>query len=70
MESSNLAYKLKGMISFPCCQKEKIIVYEGSSGKCSIKCPRCGHYAVFDYNEMTAVIGKTLRGAVHRLKEK
>ena len=70
MESGNLAYKLKGMISFPCCKKEKIMAYEGSSGRCSIKCPRCGRYAIFDYDKMEAEQGETLRGASHRLREK
>lgn len=70
MESGNLAYKLKGMISFPCCKKEKIMVYEGSSGRCSIKCPRCSRYAIFDYDKMEAEQGETLRGASHRLREK
>lgn len=70
MNSGNLAYELKGMIQFPCCEKEKIMVYEGSSGKCSIKCPKCGRYAIFDYDKMTAVPGEILRGAAHRLKQK
>lgn len=69
MQSENLAYRLKGMIPFPCCEKEKIMVYEGSSGKCSIKCPVCRHYAVFDYDKMEAVPGETLRGAAHKLKK-
>lgn len=68
MESGNLAYKLKGMISFLCCKKEKIMAYEGSSGRCSIKCPRCGRYAIFDYDKMEAEQGETLRGAcIHPL---
>jgi hypothetical protein len=70
MESGNLAYKLKGIIPFPCCPKEKIMAYEGSSGKCSIKCPKCGRYAIFDYDKMEAVPGETLRGAAHKLKKK
>lgn len=70
MEKGNLAYKLKGMISFPCCSKEKIMAYEGSSGKSSIKCPKCGRYAIFDYDKMESVPGETLRGAAHRLRKK
>lgn len=70
MENDNVAYKLKGMISFPCCPKEKIMVYEGASGKCSIKCPKCGRYAIFDYDRMKSVPGETLRGASHRLRTK
>ena len=70
MESGNVAYKLKGMISFPCCSKEKIMAYEGVSGKSSIKCPKCGRYAIFDFDKMESVPGETLRGAAHRLRTK
>ncbi|WP_337366560.1 hypothetical protein [Phascolarctobacterium sp.] len=59
---------IKGCISFPCCEKEKTIVYDGTSGMVSIKCPNCGHYAIFDYDSMTAVPGKTIKGAAHKLK--
>lgn len=69
MESGNLAYKLKGQISFPCCTKEKIMVYESSSGRSSIKCPNCRRYAIFDYDTMESVPGKTIRGASHKLNE-
>lgn len=61
--------KIKGMILYPCCKSEKIVVYEGSSGKCSIKCPRCGHYAVFDYDNMDSNPGQTLRGIAHELNK-
>ncbi len=57
-----------GMIPFPCCQKEKVIVYEGSHGKASCKCPRCGKFAVFNYDTMTAEISVPLRGAAHALQ--
>ncbi len=58
------------MISFPCCKKEKIMVYEGSKGHSSNKCPNCGKYAVFDFDKMTATESEVLRGAVHRFKSK
>lgn len=49
-----IAQRLKGIITFPCCHREKILVYELSRGRSSNKCPRCGEYAIFDYDQMTA----------------
>lgn len=46
---------VKGMIPFPCCPKEKALIYRGAHGRSSYKCPRCGRYAVFDADTMTAV---------------
>ena len=66
--TSNLAYKTKGMIPFPCCKKEKILVYEGTKGHASSKCPRCGKFAVFDYDGMTAEIAEAARGASHKFR--
>lgn len=65
---SNSAYKMKGIICFPCCEKEKIVVYEGATGHSSNKCPRCGKYAIFDFYEMTSKSGKAARGAAHMFK--
>lgn len=70
MNHSNLTYKIKGMVSFPCCKKEKVIAYEGSAGKCAIKCPKCGQYALFDYDRMKATSGESLRGAAYIQSEK
>lgn len=67
---SNIAYEIKGMISYPCCNKEKIIVYAGATGKSSNKCPRCGRYAVFDFDNMTSIQAEVARGASHRFKNK
>lgn len=66
----NVAYKIKGMISFPCCEKEKIIVYEGACGSSSNKCPRCGKYAIFDFDEMTSTSTVAARGVSHKYKSK
>lgn len=63
---SDLAYKVKGIISFPCCIKEKIVVYEGTYGISSNKCPRCGKYAIFDYENMTSKRAETVKGVSHR----
>ena len=62
------AEKMKGMIPFPCCRGEKVIAYESSSGRSSNKCPRCGKFALFDYDAMMAVPSIAARGAVHKLK--
>lgn len=69
MDIGNLAFKLNGMIEFPCCKKEKVMIYEGTSGRCSVKCPRCGKYVIFDYDKMEAVLGAAIRGASHKLRE-
>ena len=37
-----IAQRLKGIIPFPCCHREKILVFELSRGKTSNKCPHCG----------------------------
>ena len=52
----------KGIIPFPCCPGEKIIVYECMQGRTSNKCPRCGKYAVFDFEKMISYKGMPLRG--------
>lgn len=58
--------KLKGMIPFPCCKTEKVMAFESSSGRTSNKCPRCGKFAVFDFDRMTAYYAPALRGAAHK----
>ena len=49
-----------------CCPKEKIVVFPGTYGSASIKCPNCGKYALFDYDSLTAKPGRTCRGASKR----
>ncbi len=53
-----------GVIQYPCCPTEKVIVYEGAHGKVSNKCPRCGRFAEFDYDRMDARKTRARRGAV------
>lgn len=60
--------KIKGVIPFPCCAKEKVIAYINSHGLSSIKCPKCGSFALFDYDAMTAKPIKATRGVVGKLK--
>lgn len=68
MINGNLAYKIKGTISFPCCSKEKIVVYEGGSGQSSLKCPNCNKYAIFDYDSMESMPSKVLRGVTQKYR--
>lgn len=67
MESS-CAEALKGMIPFPCCPGEKVMAYQSSRGKSSNKCPRCGKFAIFDFDKMTAYRSSAYQGASHRFR--
>lgn len=58
---------VQGVIHFPCHSKEKIIVYKGASGKCSIKCPYCSRFAIFDFSIMRSEETKAARGTIHNL---
>lgn len=58
-------HEVKGIIKFPCCTTEKIVVYKNSSGHGAIKCPRCGRFSVFNFDEMTAETVDEKRG-IHR----
>lgn len=53
-------------IPYPCCPKEKVVMFPGAHGCASIKCPNCGKYALFDYDNLTAKPGKVCRGASSR----
>lgn len=64
----NIVEKLKGQIPFPCCSKEKAMAYESSHGRVSLKCPRCGRFAIFDFDEMIAHLAGAAKGASHKFK--
>lgn len=66
----NTAEKLKGQIPFPCCPKEKAIAYESSHGRASYKCPRCGKFAIFDFDKMEAYPTRAVKGASHKFRSK
>ena len=66
----NLEKEIKGVIPFPCCKKEKIIVYVGTEGKSSNKCPKCGKYAVFDFDKMVSRPTDAARGVSHQFAKK
>lgn len=64
---------VKGYISYPCCKKEKAVVYAGAHGKASYKCPHCGKFAVFDFDKMSSHPSRAILRLVddiqHRDKE-
>lgn len=62
-ELEEIQEKLKGAISFPCCRKEKKMVYAGARGRVSDKCPRCGKTSLFDLEKMTSRRCKPVRFA-------
>ena len=55
--------EIKGIIHFPCCHKEKKLVFISGRGRVSDKCPRCGKIALFDMDMMTSRRYKPVRGA-------
>ena len=61
---------VKGMISYPCCPKETVIVFLNAHGQVSIKCPKCGKFARFDYDRMAATAFRAYRGASQMYKPK
>lgn len=61
--------RVKGMIPFPCCPRENVIVFMNTHGPASIKCPRCGRFAIFDYDRMTATAMRAFRGASRMYKK-
>ena len=63
------AEKIKGQIVFPCCPKEKTMAYESSHGRISCKCPNCGKFALMDFDLMTAIPVRAVRGASHQFRK-
>lgn len=70
MEEVDIYEGLRGYIPYPCGCQAKILVYEGTCGKTSIRCPVCGKYAIFYYDSMTAERVKPAKGAISFLKRK
>lgn len=64
----NTAEKIKGQIPYPCCPKEKAMAFDSSHGRASYKCPRCGKFAIFDFDEMEAYPAQAARGAAHQFR--
>ena len=44
------------------------MAYESSHGRVSLKCPRCGRFAIFDFDEMIAHLAGAAKGASHKFK--
>lgn len=63
----NIKSNVQGVIQFPCHSKEKVIVYEGTSGYCSVKCPSCDKFAIFNFDTMKSEPTKPAKGAIHNL---
>ena len=61
---------VRGMISYPCCPGETVMVYQNAHGQVSNKCPRCGKFARFDYDRMTATAVRACRGASQLYKRR
>lgn len=61
--------RVRGMILYPCCRKEAILVLNDARGNVSCRCPRCGQFADFDLGSMTASVRKPIRGASERYKD-
>jgi len=57
-------------IPYPCCPREKVVVFPGAHGCASIKCPNCGKYSLFNYDTLTSEPGEVCRGATKRSREK
>lgn len=69
MTKQSTKESIKGMILYPCGCGRKALVYESARGRVSVPCPRCGKYALFDYDHMTASICGAAKGAIHKLQQ-
>lgn len=61
---------IRGMIAYPCRCGRKVLVYENCRGRSSSQCPQCKQFAVFDFDNMTAVPCSAVRGAVRVLSRR
>ena len=59
--------QVEGMIPFPCHKKEKVFVYKGARGHCSLRCPSCDQFALFDFGAMTATATEAAKGQLHQI---
>ena len=68
MQEIDIEYNLKGKIQYACGCKAQVLVYHGTHGKSSMKCPVCGKFSLFDFDAMAATRVKALGMALHRRK--
>lgn len=61
--------ELKGFIDFPCGCKARILVYKGTTGRSSSKCPICGRIGLFHFDSMTSERAQPARNAANKLKK-
>ncbi len=64
------AEKIKGFIPYPCHDSEKKMVFASGHGRVSDKCPKCGHFAIFDLDKMESYKSKAAKGAVSKENNK
>lgn len=50
MQEIDIEYNLKGKIQYACGCKAQVLVYHGTHGKSSMKCPVCGKFSLFDFD--------------------
>ena len=62
--------RIKGCIGYPCCPKEKIVVFIGSHGGTCDKCPNCGKFARFDLDNLISVPTPPIRGLMRIRRKK
>lgn len=62
-------HEVKGIIKFPCCKAEKVVVYKGSTGCSAIKCPQCGQISIFDFDKMVSETVSQIRHSNFQSRE-
>ncbi len=68
MRNESSAYQIKGYIEYPCRCNTKLLVYEGTVGIISGRCPNCQKFAEFDLEKMTSRPCQAAQGVVQKLK--
>ena len=69
MQEIDIEYNLKGKIQYACGCKAQVLVYHGTHGKSSMKCPVCGKFSLFDFDAMAATRVKPLRHGLAQKKK-
>lgn len=54
--------RIKAIIKYPCCPKEKLVYGGEGKGWVSAKCPNCGKYVRFDLVHLTAELKGAIKG--------
>ncbi len=64
------AIPIIGYIEYPCGCHTKMLVYEGTVGYISSRCPNCQKFARFNFEQMTSEPCQAAQGVVQKLKLK